>query len=152
VYHSHCIVKWLLRSASCPMCRSKLPTGWFFVQSLGTQIWILFFIWSKLPTDEYQSNWGGLSLCNILVNIVLDSLDIFFLSWFLQVIIMLVKIYSFSVIEILEQKYFIGFSVKKQKEVKLIMNWSHGRKQRFSVVLTAPCGCELLSFFFFFLV
>jgi hypothetical protein len=27
VYHSHCIVKWLLRSASCPMCRSKLPTG-----------------------------------------------------------------------------------------------------------------------------
>jgi len=35
---------------------------------------------------------------------------------------MLVKIYSFSVIEILEQKYFIGFSVKKQKEVKLIMN------------------------------
>ena len=27
VYHPHCIVKWLLKSTSCPMCRSKLPTG-----------------------------------------------------------------------------------------------------------------------------
>jgi hypothetical protein len=49
VYHSHCIVKWLLRSASCPMCRSKLPTGWFFVQSLGfgsnllPELWFEFY-------------------------------------------------------------------------------------------------------------
>ena len=38
VYHPHCIVKWLLKSTTCPMCRSKLPTGWFFFHSLGTQI------------------------------------------------------------------------------------------------------------------
>ncbi|KAG5226535.1 RING-H2 finger protein [Salix suchowensis] len=27
LFHCHCIVKWLSKSTSCPMCRSKLPVG-----------------------------------------------------------------------------------------------------------------------------
>lgn len=29
LFHCHCIVKWLSKSTSCPMCRTKLPVGWF---------------------------------------------------------------------------------------------------------------------------
>ena len=130
VYHSHCIVKWLLRSASCPMCRSKLPTGWFFVRGPDLNF---IFIWSKLPKDEYQSNWGGLSLYNILVNIVLDSLDIFFF--------VLVStsyhndgknLFIYCNWNTWTKVLYWLFCIKKEKEkksekkVKLFMNWSHG--------------------------